>query len=452
MGNLARTLYTESSATGSARTPAPARELQALAQNLVESLDANGIAIAHQDGENPEALVCLVSVGDGAPLVGARLDRDSGISGRCVRECRVQRSYDTSIDPRVERAACERLGIRSLVVVPLVADSGCIGLIAAFSGRPGHFDADKVLALERAAESATLLLDEQQNVTEQPVAFVSKSSHAPFEEKSPARQISENSDPPDQEVAMASPEHVGISVRESIPRFLETQQSQAGSSRLRWAVIGVVALVAAVAGTRDLHRNSRPHLLAIQPRAANSTVARTAQAAQTSSSAEISKITSTASPVAGAEQSSPLHLLAERAKDRDVAAQMSLARAYMIGDHVPKDPAKAASWYVMAGENGSAAAKRRSIEITRGMAPFQIAEIRFNLGKMYMNGIGTKQDYVSAYKWLELSKVAGDIRAEAEESKLQKKMNSDQVQEARKQASDWLQSHSRKLSVSNFAR
>jgi hypothetical protein len=451
MGNLARTLFTESSATGAARTPAPARELQSLAQDLLESLGANGIAIAHQDGENPEALVCLVSAGDRAPLVGARLDRDSGISGRCVRECRAQRSYDTSIDPRVDRAACERLGIRSLVVVPVVSDSGCIGLIAAFSDCPGHFDADKVLALEQAAESATLLLDEQQNATEQPVAFVSTSSQAPFEEQLPAR-LSENGNPADQEEGLAPPEHIGISVHESIPRFLEKQPSQAGSSRLRWAVIGVVALVAAVAVTRGLHRNSPRHLLPIPPHAANSTVTRTTQADQHKSPGEISTITSAASPVTGAEQSSPLHLLAERAKDGDVAAQMSLARAYTIGDHVPKDPAKAASWYIMAGENGSASAKRRSIEVTRGMAPFQIAEIRFNLGKMYMNGIGTKQDYVSAYKWLELSKAAGDIRAEAEESKLQNTMNSEQVQEARKQASDWLQSHSRKLSVSDFAR
>jgi TPR repeat protein len=131
---------------------------------------------------------------------------------------------------------------------------------------------------------------------------------------------------------------------------------------------------------------------------------------------------------------------------------MDLAQAYLAGDNVPEDQAKAASWYIMAGENGSAEGKRRSIEITHGMAPFQIGEIRFDLGKMYMNGIGAARDYVSAYAWFELAKAAGDIRAQAEENALEPKMDPGQVQEARQRASQWLQSHSRKASVSHSGR
>jgi TPR repeat protein len=131
---------------------------------------------------------------------------------------------------------------------------------------------------------------------------------------------------------------------------------------------------------------------------------------------------------------------------------MDLAQAYLTGDNVPEDQAKAASWYIMAGENGSAEGKRRSIEITHGMAPFQIGEIRFDLGKMYMNGTGTAQDYVSAYAWFALAKAAGDIRAQAQQDTLEQKMDSGQVQQARQRASQWLQSHSRKAAKSHPGR
>jgi hypothetical protein len=131
---------------------------------------------------------------------------------------------------------------------------------------------------------------------------------------------------------------------------------------------------------------------------------------------------------------------------------MDLAQAYLTGENVPKDATKAASWYIMAGENGSVEGKRRSIEITHDMAPFEIGEIRFDLGKMYMNGTGAPQDYVSAYAWFELAKAGGDIRAQAEEDTLEQKMDHGQILLAKQRASRWLQSHSRKGAASHSRR
>jgi hypothetical protein len=444
MENLARSWYREVSRTVAAPTHRQVAELESLAQDLLLNVDATGVAIAVEDVNDPESLVCMVSAGGCLPPVDARLDPNSGISGRCVRECRSQKSYDTLLDPRVERAACERLGIRSLAVVPVVAHSHCIGLIEAVSDSPGHFDADKVLAIEQAAKSAALLLEGRESASEQPILVMSP----------PSRQSEEQAIPHGSERDIEPPPEAAFSTQDEdtrpptplkIPKFLETQQSEPGRRPwLRWVVIVVIALVAAISGIRLLRGEFPGHLFAASRNTANPVVPSSPPAGESVSSPEGSTSISPPPPVIKTDRDSSFQTLAQRADRGDVAAQMDLAQAYLTGDNVPVDQAKAASWYIMAGENGSAEGKRRSIEITHGMAPFQIGEIRFNLGKMYMSGTGAAQDYVSAYAWFELAKAAGDIRAQAEENTLEQKMDSGRVQEGRQRASQWLKSHSRK--------
>jgi TPR repeat protein len=121
---------------------------------------------------------------------------------------------------------------------------------------------------------------------------------------------------------------------------------------------------------------------------------------------------------------------------------MKLAKLYLHGSGVARDEVKAAAWYIIAGENGSREAKRRSIEITRGMSQSGIAEVRLAVGRMYRNGIGARVDDVAAYAWFELARAAGDPRAEAEENSLRSTMKDAEVQAARQRAASWLRAHS----------
>jgi len=371
------------------------------------------------------------------------LDPNSGISGRCVRECRTQTSYDTRIDPRVERSACERLGIRSVAVVPLLADSRCIGLIEAFSDQPGHFDADKVSALEEAAAAAVKVLGTQEHRSEQPISLLSPPPFDAAEEQLREVPVLNSSVLQEPEAASAADKAATSPNSESIPKFLESQHSEARTFPLRWPALVLIIFVAGVAGTRIL-RTQRPTQFALPPTAANDATANLPRTADVSPGANSTTATPSIARVTNPEGFSLLQPLIHRAEHGDVAAQMDLAQEYLTGNNLPQDRAKAVSWYIIAGENGSAEAKRRAIEVTHGMAPFQIAEIRYDVGKMYMKGVGTGSDYISAYAWFELAKAAGDIRAQAEEAKLEQKMEPGQVQQARKQASEWLQSHSRK--------
>jgi hypothetical protein len=103
MGNLASNWRDKILQAVSADVPWAADDLEGLAQELLANVTASGVAIVHEDPEVAGTLVCMVSIGACVPPRAAHVDPSSGISGRCIRERRTQRCYDTRIDPRVER-------------------------------------------------------------------------------------------------------------------------------------------------------------------------------------------------------------------------------------------------------------------------------------------------------------------------------------------------------------
>jgi TPR repeat protein len=139
--------------------------------------------------------------------------------------------------------------------------------------------------------------------------------------------------------------------------------------------------------------------------------------------------------------SAPMRKLMESAASGDVKAQISLADRYRRGDSVRADKVKAATWYIIAGTHGSERAKKESVLITHDLPQFEIGEIRFNLGKMYSDGIGGQRDLVSAYSWFALAQAAGDVRAQSEQEKLEHVMTDAQTSEAFHRASEWLAAH-----------
>jgi TonB family protein len=121
---------------------------------------ATGAAIAlERDGE----MVCRASSGSTAPALGSRFDAVSGLSGECIRTRQTQRSDDVLTDSRVDLEASQRLGVRSVMVMPLFRGDELVGLFELFSSLPQAFGerddrtlealAVRVLSsLERAAQ------------------------------------------------------------------------------------------------------------------------------------------------------------------------------------------------------------------------------------------------------------------------------------------------------------
>ncbi len=123
--------------------------LQLVAERALAITGANGVAIALAEGN---AIVCRASAGSIAPDPGIRLDPNSGFSGECLVSGRIVRCDDAESDLRVNVAACRRLGVRSMLAVPLSAKQSVIGLIEAFSNEPYGFNDSDVRSLGLLAE------------------------------------------------------------------------------------------------------------------------------------------------------------------------------------------------------------------------------------------------------------------------------------------------------------
>ena len=123
--------------------------LQLVADRAVAITGADGVAIALAEGD---AIVCRASAGSIAPDAGMRLDPNSGFSGECLVSGRIVRCDDADIDPRVNLQACRRLGVRSLLAIPLSAKQNVVGLVEAFSNEPYGFNDSDVRSLNLLAE------------------------------------------------------------------------------------------------------------------------------------------------------------------------------------------------------------------------------------------------------------------------------------------------------------
>jgi TonB family protein len=110
---------------------------------------AAGAAIALTRGDE---MVCRASSGGIAPELGTRLEMHAGLSGACVRTRSMQCCNDALVDPRVDADVSRQLGVRSVVVVPLVSDEKLIGIFEIFSPRPAAFGERDLQTLEVLAE------------------------------------------------------------------------------------------------------------------------------------------------------------------------------------------------------------------------------------------------------------------------------------------------------------
>jgi TonB family protein len=132
--------FAASSGAGLSRELSTELALEIVLHEIVEqaclATGATGAAIVLQrDGE----MVCRASSGPTAPGLGARLDGGSGLSGECIRTREVQRCEDAWVDPRADGEASRRLGVRSVVIFPLLREDKIVGIFEAFSSRAAAF-------------------------------------------------------------------------------------------------------------------------------------------------------------------------------------------------------------------------------------------------------------------------------------------------------------------------
>lgn len=394
--------------------------LSALAKVVMTSVGANGLALAY---ELEGTVICRASCGTNAPPVGTRVNLSSGIAAQCLREGTTIICGDTETDERVNKDVCRSLGVRSMFAVPLRHGGRIIGLAQAFYSESNAFSTASIAELESSSDLFISCLPE-----------VSRGENVPA--KSPEAPVS---------AAEPEPASAGSSAvsawAEEIDRLLEQRgfkpvsgaptqvQRDVGSSPgifgelwqpLWWKKPTTVAIGVGILCL----------LLWVGLRAATGGLFSSTSAASSDEAA-----------APGDTQKPPISVadLLKQAQAGDREAQFALAQRYQAGAGVPRNLRKAYSWYIIAGEAGSDAAKQQSRSLTSQFTDSQIAAIRFEVGDMYAKGIGTpRPDNIAAYKWFVLAEAAGDKRAKAELQKLAASMRPAEVQEARTRASAWL--------------
>jgi len=103
-------------------------------------------------------MVYRAASGFAEPQLGLRLNRQGSLSGLCVEQRQVMHCADSEADERVDRDACRRVGLRSMLVIPLNHLDTTVGVLKVMSREPGGFsDADiHVLSLMSELVAASM--------------------------------------------------------------------------------------------------------------------------------------------------------------------------------------------------------------------------------------------------------------------------------------------------------
>lgn len=123
--------------------------MQFVAEHTLPLVEADGAVIELAEGED---MVYRAAAGSAAGHLGLRLKRASSLSGHCIAQGKILRCDDSEQDDRVDREACRKVGLRSMLVMPLEHDGTVVGVLKAMSARPAKFDENDAILLGLLSE------------------------------------------------------------------------------------------------------------------------------------------------------------------------------------------------------------------------------------------------------------------------------------------------------------
>jgi len=111
--------------------------LQLVCQRATTLCQAQGAVVEMVEGDE---MVYRAAAGIAQPQLGLRLRRDNSLSGLCVETQEILVCHDSDTDARVDREACRKVGLRSMLVVPLRHDNQSVGVLKIVSTEAHAFD------------------------------------------------------------------------------------------------------------------------------------------------------------------------------------------------------------------------------------------------------------------------------------------------------------------------
>ena len=130
--------------------------LQLIVKRSAELTGGTGSVIELVDGDE---LVYRAASGTAAKHVGLYLPIEGSLSGKVVRDQLILRCDDAETDDRVDREACRMIGLRSMVIAPLIQGKETIGVLKTLSDQPSAFnDLDAYITQLLAGMASAALL------------------------------------------------------------------------------------------------------------------------------------------------------------------------------------------------------------------------------------------------------------------------------------------------------
>ncbi|QDK45190.1 hypothetical protein DOM22_08485 [Bdellovibrio sp. ZAP7] len=114
-----------------------------LSMHLTKS---DGALIEELDLESGD-LVYRYAAGAAVPYLGIRVQARNSFSGLCVRVGHPLLCKDSEVDDRVDKEACRRVHLRSMIVVPLYYGDRLLGVLKNYSEHPNYYSEEVFEAL-----------------------------------------------------------------------------------------------------------------------------------------------------------------------------------------------------------------------------------------------------------------------------------------------------------------
>lgn len=116
--------------------------LQAIVDEHSVMPQANGVVIELRDGDQ---LYYAAASGSSANMVGLRLPLNASLSGMSILTGQPLQCDDSETDSRVNRVACRRVGLRSMIVVPIPHQGRTVGVLKYHAPSVSAFDEEDML-------------------------------------------------------------------------------------------------------------------------------------------------------------------------------------------------------------------------------------------------------------------------------------------------------------------
>lgn len=107
--------------------------------------DSDGSVIELREDDE---MVYRATSGSADPQLGLRLKAKGSLSGLCIEQRESLYCPDSETDPRVDRTACRIVGLRSMIVTPLIHKNEAVGVLKVLSKSINHYNEEKMQILK----------------------------------------------------------------------------------------------------------------------------------------------------------------------------------------------------------------------------------------------------------------------------------------------------------------